>query len=100
MSHFLMWKHDGNIDIDTSHKCKANMKTDIHAPVMLHVFLLFAIVLGQNVELRDKRGHSFIHLTHTHKRTYSPPTGLSSLLSQASLVLSVLLKKMEAGGRE
>jgi len=51
---------------------------------------------------RDKRGHSFIshpshtHThTHTHKHTHTHPslTGLSSLLSQASLVLSVSLKR-------
>ena len=49
--------------------------------------------------MRDKRGHSFI--SHTHpQHTHTSLTGLSSLLSQASLVLSVSLKRKKARERD
>lgn len=49
--------------------------------------------------MRDKRGHSFIsHTPSTHAHTSL--TGLSSLLSQASLVLSVSLKRKKTRERE
>lgn len=51
--------------------------------------------------MRDERGHLFIsHRPSAH--THTSLTGLSSLLSQASLVLSVSLKRKKArvGGGE
>lgn len=44
------------------------------------------------------RDRGVIHSPRAH--TYTSLTGLSSLLSQASLVLSVLLKRKKARGRE
>lgn len=46
------------------------------------------------------RDRGVIHSPRAHAHTYTSLTGLSSLLSQASLVLSVLLKRKKARGRE
>lgn len=75
---------------------------DLHAThVVLNVYFCYFLIAGRlQWGTGDKQGHSFILYTHT--RTHTSLTGLSSLLSQASLVLSVSLqekREMEGGCR-
>ena len=68
--------------------------------VVCFIFFCYCVKAGQLQRgMRDKRGHSFISHAHPH-HTHTSLTGLSSLLSQASLVLSVSLKREKARERD
>lgn len=97
------------------HMCTPNMHAAAWPPrcpcsvACMFLFCVFLAIVFRQVCLQwgmsGKRGHSFISRTHT--RTHTPSThthtsltGLSSSLSQASLVLSVSLKRKTERGRE
>lgn len=102
VSHFLLWENEVSKNKHLNHMYAPNVHDPHAAPVVSYVFFYFICYCVRAGRLqwgmRDKRGHSFIsHTPSTHAHTSL--TGLSSLLSQASLVLSVSLKRKKAKGR-